>query len=393
MSIKQKLILAIGACMLGLAAVTAALVSVASERAVRFAAEQAVAAAGAGLGAMEQADVEKLDATVRALAAHPGLVEAFRARNRARFLSVATPIFRDLEQRHGITHFNAHLPDRTNFARVHRPEIFGDRVERATLAGAAATGARAAGKELGDTAFALRVVEPWVVGGEVIGYLELGEELGRFLTRLKQQTGDDYAMLVSKRDGAGHALLQRDAWRAMRSRQQRPDDWDAFPDFAVVDDTASDPAAFAGAQLGAIRAGGQLLAEVSRGERVFARGLVPLTEASGRAVGGVVVLHDITQLHDSMTRARSGILITLMAVAILMALLMLALVQQLVFARLDRMTTTLEDLGARLAGGEYDVGKLSPTGPRDEIGKFEEFFGSFLVVMGGLVKELTERRR
>jgi len=392
MSIKQKLIVAIAACMLALAGVTAVLVQVASQRAVRFAAEQAVQAAGAGLGGMERADVEKLEATLGPLGAHPGLVEAFRARDRSRFLALAGPIFEDLKLRHGITHLYVHLLDGTNFVRVHAPALFGDRVERATLAAAMTTHAPAAGKELGATAFALRVVEPWVVGGETVGYLELGEEVGHFLSRLKGQTGDDYAMLVAKRDPAGKALLDREAWRLMKAQQQRPDEWDAFPDFVVVDDTAGDPAAFAGARVGGVKPGGQLLAEVERGARTYARGLVPLTDATGGQLGGVVVLHDITQLHDSMLRARSGILITLGAVAVLMALIMLALVQRLVFARLDRMTATLEDLGARLAGGEYDVGKLAPTGPKDEIGRFEEFFGSFLVVMGGLVKELTARR-
>jgi hypothetical protein len=392
MSIKQKLIVAIAACMLVLAGVTAVLVGVASERAVRFAAEQAVAAAGAGLGAMEQADVEKLDATLRALAAHPGLVEAFRAGDRARFLAVATPIFEELRRTRGITHLYVHGVDRTNFVRVHRPELFGDRVERPTLATAVATGAMGAGKELGATAFALRVVEPWVAGGQTIGYLELGEEVGNFLSRLKGQTGDDYALLVAKRDAAGKALLEHEAWATMKAQQRRTDDWDAFPDFVVVDDTVSDPADLAGARVGAVRPGGQILGEVVRGERTLVRGLVPVRDATGAEVGSVVVLHDITQLHESMLRARSGILITLVAVAILMALIMLGLVQRLVFTRLDRMTSTMEDLGARLAGGEYDVGRLVPSGPKDEIGRFEEFFGNFLVVIGGLVKELTARR-
>jgi HAMP domain-containing protein len=392
MSIKQKLVIAIAACMLVLAGVTASLVQVASERAVRFAAEQAVQAAGAGLGAMERADLEKLDATLRALAAHPGLVEAYRARDRARFLAVATPIFEGLRRTHGITHLYVHAPDRTNFVRVHAPALFGDPIDRPTLAIAAETGGPGAGKELGATAFALRVVEPWVAGGETIGYLELGEEIGHFLGRLKRQTGDDYAMLVAKRDVAGRPLLEREAWRAMKAQQGRPDDWEAVSDFVVADDTAGDVAAFAGARVGGLKPGGQLLAEVERGPQTFARGLVPLTDAAGSQVGSVVVLHDITQLHDSMLRARSGILVTLAAVAVLMTLLMLALVQRLVFARLDRMTSTMEDLGARLAGGEYDVGRLAPTGPKDEIGRFEEFFASFLVVIGGLVKELTARR-
>jgi hypothetical protein len=392
MSIKQKLILAIAACMLLLGGVTAGLVEVASRRAVRFAAEQAVAAAAAGLGAMEKADVEKLDATLRVVAAHPGLVEAFRARDRTRFMALASPIFQDLRRSHGVTLFYVHLPDRTNFVRVHKPALHGDRVERPTLATAATSHGLGAGKELGATAFALRAVEPWVVEGETIGYLELGEEIGHFLARLKLQTGDDYAMLVAKRDAAGRPLVDRAAWAAVKAQQQRPDDWDASADFVVVDDTAQDPASYQGAQVGGLKPGGLLLGEVERGPRTFARGLVPVADARGSQVGGVVVLHDITQLHDSMLRARSGILITLVAVAILLTLVMLGLVQRLVFSRLDRMTTTLEDLGARLAGGEYDVGKLAPTGVKDEIGRFEEFFGGFLVVIGGLVKELTARR-
>jgi histidine kinase family protein len=392
MSIKRKLILAIAACMLVLAGVTAALVEVASARAVRFAAEQAVSAAGAGLGAMERCDVEKLDASLQVLAAHPGLEAAFRARDRARFLALATPIFRELERDHGITHLYVHAPDRTTFARVHRPELFGDRVDRTTLVAAATTGRRGAGKELGATAFALRVVEPWVVGGETIGYLELGEEIGHFLGRLKAQTGDDYAMLVAKQDAAGRPLLERAAWAAMKGQQQRPDDWDAFRGHVVVDDTSGDPAALAGAPLGVLEPAGQVLAELRLGGRTVARGMVPVVDAGGRQVGGVVVLHDISALHDSMLRARSGILITLGAVSILMALLLLALVQRLVFARLDRMTATLEDMGARLAGGEYDVGRLATGGSKDEIGRFEDFVANFLVVIGGLVKDLTSRR-
>ena len=84
-------------------------------------------------------------------------------RDRRRFLEVATPIFKELERSHGVTHLYAHLPDRTNFVRVHRPELHGDLVERATLKAAATTGRIGAGKELGATAFALRVVQPWVL--------------------------------------------------------------------------------------------------------------------------------------------------------------------------------------------------------------------------------------
>ncbi|HET9555051.1 MAG TPA: cache domain-containing protein [Anaeromyxobacteraceae bacterium] len=384
MSIKQKLVLGLVACMALLAAATALLVGVGTERAVRLAALQAVEAAGAGLAATERADVEKLDATLLALAANPALAEAYQARDRGRLLAVATPIFERLRRSHDVTHFYVHdpAPARTCFVRVHKPSEFGEVVERATLTQAIEKRGRGAGKELGKTAFALRVVEPWLVDGKVIGYLELGEEVDHFLSRLKAQTGDDYAMLVEKR------FLDEQAWRATYG-DRKP--WGAG-EVVVVDDTTGDPSTLAGATVADLPPGGRLVDELERGGKVLARGVVPLKDATGATVGGVVVLHDITALHDALLRVRSGVLVMLLAVAIVMTLLILFLVERLVFARLSRMTETLEDLGARLAGGEYDVAARAPSGPNDEIGRFEEFFGRFLTVVGGLLKELTAHR-
>lgn len=391
MSIKQKLIVGIAACMLALGLVTATLVNVASERSVRLAAEQALTAAGGALEATERADVEKLQATLSVLAAHPGLAEAFRAGDRARLLAVARPLFQGLGASHGVTHFSFHTRDREVFLRVHDPARHGDRVQRTTLSMAASGAGRGAGMELGRTAYALRAVTPWVVDGEVIGYLELGEELSSFLGRMKSQTGDDYAMLIAKRDPDRNELLREDDWRAMRAGRGLPDDWAAHGDFVVVDDTGREDALPSGLDLAGLRPGGRILGELQRGERTLVRGLVPVRDAGGRQVGGVVVTHDVTALHDGLSRARAGILVTLAAVAIAMTLVLLLIVQRLVFGRLAALSASLEDLGSRLAGGEYDVGRLAPTGPRDEIGRFEELVGGFLTGIGRLLQELTRR--
>lgn len=395
MSIKQKLIISMAACMLALAAVTATLVDVASARSVRLAADQALASAAGALEATEHADAEKLGATLRALSAHPGLVAAFRAGDRARLLAVAEPIYQGLLAHHGVTHFYFHTLEHVCFLRVHRPAQFGDTVVRVTLGQAASRAGLGAGKEFGKTAFALRVVEPWVVDGQTIGYLELGEEFAHFLGRMRTQTGDDYAMLIAKRDAAGREVLTREGWRSMRAGRGQKDDWDDHAAFVVAEDTAQAPAAYADVGpdgLAGLRAGGRVLPEQARGGRTLARGLVPVSDAAGRQVGAVVVEHDITALHDSLDRARSGILVTLLAVAIILTLVLLAIVQRLVFGRLDALSATLEDLGGRLAGGEYDVGHLAPTGPRDEIGRFEALVGSFLTGIGKLLAELTARR-
>ena len=136
-----------------------------------------------------------------------------------------------MRARDRITHwyFIESPPARTVFLRVHRPELHCDVVERATLAKAIGNGDVGAGKELGQTAFALRVVRPWIRDGKVIGYMELAEEIDHFLTAMKARTGDEYGILVKKE------FLDEQAWS--RILGARANTWNDRPDVVVVDTT------------------------------------------------------------------------------------------------------------------------------------------------------------
>ncbi len=383
MSIRGKLIVAIFASMVALAVATGALVRSAGERNVRRAAEQAISSAGEALAAMERADVEKLDATLSVLAAHPGLAEAFAARDRPRLLALAAPIFATLKAEHDITHFYFLEPEpsRACFLRVHRPEQFGDVVTRATLTLAIDSRGLGSGKELGQTAFALRVVRPWYGrdGGAPLGYLELGEEIDHFLGRMKAQTRDEYGLLVAK------SFLDEQAWAA--TRQGLRNNWGDRARTVVVDTTTADEAIidFDG-DLSSIPEHGLLLEQDARDGRIFVRGIVPVKDAAGRRVGGLFVRHDITELHASMLEARRGIYLVLLAVAAVLAGLLVRLVNGLVFRRLDGMVATMDGLSSGLAGGDFDVGAPRATAD-DEIGRFEAHLGRFLQVVAGVLKQ------
>ncbi len=52
----------------------------------------------------------------------------------------------------------------------------------------------------------------------------------------------------------------------------------------------------------------------------------------------------------------------------------------------------MEDVSARLAGGEYDV-EAPPAEANDELGEFERFFGGFVSVVAGLLRDLTRSRK
>jgi HAMP domain-containing protein len=387
MSIRAKLVVAIVASMVALAVFTAALVRAVAERNVRIAAEQAVSAAGQALASAERADVEKLDATLRVLALHPGLTDAFAARDRARLLATAAPVFDALRAEHDVTHvyFIEPEPARTCFLRVHHPGWFGDVIERATLSKAIETKRVAAGKELGRTAFALRVVRPWHgPDGKLLGYLELGEQMDHFLDRMKAQTGDDYGLLVDK------AFLDEAAWAGTRGTSRN--DWAERNRTVLVDTTAAEEVtAGFDDDVASIPEAGVVLGEELRESRVFVRGIVPVKDAAGRRVGALFVRHDITLLHESMLAVRRSMYVALGAAAAALAALLLVLANRLVFRRLDRMIRSMHDLSARLAGGDYDVVAPRASGD-DEIGRFEELFGRFLQVVAGLLKELSRNK-
>lgn len=389
MSIQARLLGAVvlAAAVLGAASFT--LVGKAGERSARAAAERAIADSARALAAMEQAEVEKLDAALHALAAHPGLADAFAARDRERLLALARPIFHGLEGRHDVTHwyFLEPAPARTVFLRVHAPAQHGDVVNRATLRRAIETRGRGAGKELGKTAFALRVVRSYHGrDGKLLGYMELAEEIDHFLGRMKAQTGDDYGLLVEK------AFLDEREWAGARAAAGRRNDWADRARTVVVDRTGDDPSDvdFDG-DLSAVPDDGRLLEERERDGRVLARGIVAVKDAAGRRVGGLFVVHDVTGIHEGTLEVRRSMAWIVAGVSVAFAILLLLLVNRLVFARLASLTARMEDLSARIAGGDYSA-RMPAVGARDEIGRFERMLGAFLEVVTGLLKELGSRK-
>ena len=96
-----------------------------------------------------------LELITRDDAFRPGLI----AHDRDSLLRRAGPIFKQLREQYGITHFYFTGADRVNLLRVHQPNRYGDKIERITMTKAEATGKPAAGLELGPLGtFTLRVV-------------------------------------------------------------------------------------------------------------------------------------------------------------------------------------------------------------------------------------------
>ena len=363
LSVELKLGMAVLAACLLAAVAGARIAGGIFERGMADAALATLQGLAESFASQERMEIERLASSLDALLADPALREAFVARDREGLLRVAAPLFSKASQRERITHwyFIEPEPAQTVFLRVHRPELFGDRVERVTLQRAIQTHELAAGKELGQTAFALRVVRPWFHDGKLIGYLELAEEIDHFLGTMKSRTGDDYGLLVKK------AFLDEETWA--RVLGPRANTWGDRPDVVVVDATTfSEGIVDYAGDLERIPDRGETLGTIRRGEQAYVRGIFPVRDAAGRKVGALFVLHDFTRHDLALRAALVQTLLALLAVGAVVAAAVFLLVRRLVFARLARLRSTLE---AHASAERVPPSRVVELSSEDEIGRLE----------------------
>lgn len=385
-SIRFRLVLAIVVILGVSGGVSAGLVRHLYGRSARAAAEGALRGAAAAYAELERNDVERMSAILDALAGNTEIREAFAARDRDRLQAAALPIHKALKAEHGIGHWNfVESEAKRMFLRVHLPAKHDDVIERPSLLKAMARREQSAGKELGKSAFALRVGKPlFAPDGWLIGYMELGEEVEHFLGRMKEQTGNDFAMFITKR------LIDESEWA--RTRTGGRNSWGDWPNVVVVNSTTTEPLVDQAA-IGTESAAGTILDEVEQGGSHYGRGVFPVRDSTGAVVGGLVVRHDISGLRRD---AQSDLLTAigfLVALAAISSALVYLLVDRLIFRRLRAMMTTMEDASTRLAGGDYAVGSSMPKVRADEIGKFETFFAEFLGFVGSTLAGMVDRQR
>lgn len=356
------------------------------QTAIDRASEASVVGASASFVALEQQDAEKLAAANDVLRSRTDLRDAFVAGDRDRLLALAEPVFAELKANYAITHlyFEQPAPDSTVFLRVHAPEKFGDVVERDTYRIAVKTGSYGIGKDLGKTAFALRVVHPWTdENGKLIGYVETGQEIEEFLDIMAGQSGDEFSLLLEK-DKVDEA-----EWATMKENRGEANNWDRYANLVEAHSTSqiSADAVVEALDVAALADAGDVLAGSHNGDD-FVTGAFPVTNSEGERVGAVIVRHDISALQSQLSEARTQTMAILAAVGLLLVGIVLLMLNSLVFKRLDTMIGQMEESSVRLAGGDYDI-TMPVTGSTDELGRFEAFFASFIEAISETMKRLS----
>lgn len=124
-------------------------------------------------------------------------IEIFYKKDRESLLKASKPLFDQIKQKFGITHFYFIEPSGSVFLRVHKPEQHSDIINRVTYKEARETGNMAVGIEMGRNFFSLRAITPIQHNGNFIGYLELGKETDHFFPKVKNLTQADLSLFLS----------------------------------------------------------------------------------------------------------------------------------------------------------------------------------------------------
>ena len=293
----------------------------------------------------------KLGAALAVIAADPVLRSALAARDRKALLERTLPVFQRLKSDYNVTHFYFHDAKRVNILRVHQPGRFGDTIDRFTAIGAEQSDALSSGVELGPLGtFTLRAVLPVHQDGKLIGYLELGEEVDQIIQDMQHAFGVQAVVFINKR------YLQQKDWTAGMHMLGRNSSWGTYPDKVVVSQTSSQLLQGLHTVLSApIERYPSKDIEVAHNELSYRGRILPLRDAGGRTVGGMVILRDMTA-----PVRRAWKTISLIAGS---ALALVAVLFGFFYIILGRTAQRLTNLRTGIQEKEYDLQRLVKSVP------------------------------
>ena len=250
---------------------------------------------------------------------HSELVDAMRKRDGTALLALTQARYQALHEKFGISHWYFITPDRRILLRVHAPEKSGDLVERATLQQAAETGQAVTGLELGATAtLTLRHVMPWhAANGELLGYIEMGNEVDWFDRQIKQFSGVEVLSAVHKPyTRAEHFSFGKKAFNYTG-------EWDSHPEIALLNQTLNPiPPAVLTTWQDFARGNQVDIFQTSAEEHDWIVNFIPLPDMTGRPVASLAILLNLDAQNASRNRdffllAASAAVLTLLLSAAL----------------------------------------------------------------------------
>jgi HAMP domain-containing protein len=333
-----------------------------------------------------QNDIKMLSAALESFASNTPFKETFVSKDKAALQAMSEELFRGNRDRYGITHFYYIDEAGICFLRMHKPGFAGDLVTRTTYKEASEKNRLASGVELGKTAYALRVIMPYVFQGKTVGYIEFGEEIHHFDEVIHEKMGSDVVVLGDKK------FLDKKKYAELKTQANQENNWDDLPDFVVLSNTFGEQEYFNANIFKAEEVrdltGPVYLGTHEFGDRTLIKGAFPFYEAGNKRTGVVFVLTDITA---QVNQYRASLLYIIL-VGIALFLFFLGLALRYLHVKVFRPVIALSNTADKISMGE-ELDKEIQSDRTDEIGVLTRSFDRMRISLNKLMKRLTDSRK
>ncbi len=315
-------------------------------------------------------DAKILESQINLLRLNKDLQKYYGNKEQKALLEYATPFFNTMNNDHQVTHFYFIGLDKVCFLRVHNPKRHGDLIPRFTLADAAKNNVPAYGIELGKFGtFTLRLVYPWYVNDELIGYIELGKEIEHITVAIKEILNVDLLFTINK------SFLERSTWEEGLRMMQRRGDWEQFSDIVVIDKTIPIVSQEVEKLIDKILSHStskhfKTYTKFTFDNKQYSSMPIPIFDAGKRELGDVIVLIDISE--------QEKLLLTLLIVLITISIIIGLSLLRFFYVFISRIENELSKVHAELIT-VVQAASAGDFGPRINVEDKEGFFKQFAV--------------
>lgn len=295
---------------------------------------------------------------------------------------------KDLYAKHkamGITHFYFETVTNKIFLRVHGQSNCGDNLARTTYLESKQSNSWGTGIELGKTAFALRVVSPYYDGDNLIGYIEYGEEIDHFLQIMKEQTGNDFAIIVKK------DKIKAADWETLTKNNGIRNNYDDYANYLMISST--DHAITDVGQecwdedkLNTVDNEGSIFSIFNKDDKNYLCGGFSLYDASESKIGAILVVKDITREEAAAAKTKQSMIIITAILILIIGGVVMFIMNKLVINPLKSLT----EAGNKVNEGAIDT-PLPAITSDDEIKDLSNTMNSLIEGMKFFKKESAEK--
>lgn len=179
-----------------------------------------------------QKDKKVMEGFIEQLKKDQNTVRIYQEDDKEKLFNYLRKTYEQLHEKYKLTHFYIHKPNRENYIRVHNKSKNSDLINRTTLKNAQKTLQTISGVEFGIFHnLTLRVVSPWIIDGNLIGFLELGKEVDLITEEYTKLIKNDVIFTIKKE------LITEKDFSKWKNKNHRNRYYHSMDNYYIIDST------------------------------------------------------------------------------------------------------------------------------------------------------------